>query len=1141
MRPRNLAVLPVIGLVAGMLGTTAGQAHAGATSATTATPATATASTQAATGTSAAAGATVQTVALVTGDRVALSTSPDGKPEVNVVPAAPGRVFKVLTVGSQVYVLPQQVAGAVGAPLDASLFNVSQLAAEGYANSAKPLKLAVSYAKGATAHALPGVTSAGTVTKAGAVRFGAAVQAAMKAGKASHLFAGISRIAVAGAKPAKSAAIHFGSAAAKATANAAGSAGQPGRLYTITIRGIDRLGRPVEVTGADIMSVDNDYNVLGDQAFYQGIVKYSQPAGTYEICSWIPTTYPDGTASYSLAAEPDVHVHGDTTVTLDARKATQFAARTPKPASVVFSNVSLERDPVVGLPFTTSLLDTSAPGHAPDKIYVTPARPVTVGKMGFYTTQQQASADGSYLYNLFAPHVGQIPRDLVQTVTAAQLTTVDSTYHSPYPGRVENVGRAPHMPGQASIDFTGVNISAPLQRTEYFTALPGLQWYSAVVADAADFLGYTQDIVRMDQAGQHLRADWLAQPMAPGLEQETAVGEACPVCRSGDNLDLNLMPFTDNNGHYQLWDPTTSDNLSLYQDGALVGQAAFPQASFPMSASPAGYKLVLDQAKDAPWWPASTRTSTTWTWNSQESAPSTLPPGWTCPAGKGGGGRSIPNAPDATCTFEPLVFIGYKTSAGADDVVPAGANAKVDLTVGHQIGADATAITDVTAQVSFDDGKNWTTVPATKAGDGHYQLSYAQPALNATTGFASLRVTATDASGSSVDQTITRAYPLSVQAAPASSATPQPSPGQREACGGAVAAPYAQCMAVVNAAAPKAAAGAPPTGFGPADLRSAYNLPDAGAGQTVAIVDAYDNPNAEADLATYRQTYGLPPCTTGNGCFTKVNQDGKASPLPSPDSGWGTEISLDLDMVSAACPKCRIMLVEANSSSTADLGPSVDTAVSLGADVVSNSYGSFGEYSGENTFDQYYNHPHVPIVVSTGDYGYGNGLQFINSIAYPAASKYVIAVGGTSLAKQPNSARGWTESAWDGATSGCSAYEGKPTWQKDHLCGMRSVADISAVADPKTGVAVYDTFGQNGWMVVGGTSAAAPIIASVYALAGNAARQHYAAGLYANPSLFNDVISGVNGDDCSGTYLCTAVPGYDGPTGLGTPNGTRGF
>jgi subtilase family serine protease len=348
-------------------------------------------------------------------------------------------------------------------------------------------------------------------------------------------------------------------------------------------------------------------------------------------------------------------------------------------------------------------------------------------------------------------------------------------------------------------------------------------------------------------------------------------------------------------------------------------------------------------------------------------------------------------------------------------------------------------------------------------------------------------------------------------------------------------------MAIVNTAVPGRLASGKPAGYGAADIRSAYALPDTGTGQTVAVVDAYDNPNAEADLAAYRAQYGLPPCTTANGCFRKVNQAGKAGPLPPPDTGWGLEISLDLQAVSAACPQCHILLVEASSSNITDLGPSVDTAVRLGADAVSNSYGSSGEFSGEQTFEHYYKHRSVPIVVSTGDYGYGNGRLLVNSISYPSASRYVIAAGGTSLYRAPHTARGWTESAWAGGTSGCSAYIPKPGWQSDRLCSNRMVADVSAVADPNTGLAVYDTYGYSGWLVVGGTSAASPIVASVYALAGSEARQWYASGLYRRPGALFDITSGANGNNCSATYLCTAGPGYDGPTGLGTPDGTGSF
>ncbi|MCP2338920.1 putative Ig domain-containing protein [Actinomadura rupiterrae] len=323
-----------------------------------------------------------------------------------------------------------------------------------------------------------------------------------------------------------------------------------------------------------------------------------------------------------------------------------------------------------------------------------------------------------------------------------------------------------------------------------------------------------------------------------------------------------------------------------------------------------------------------------------------------------------------------------------------------------------------------------------------------------------------------------------------------------------------------------------PSGYGPTDLQSAYALPSSqGSGQTVAIVDAYDDPNAESDLATYRSQYGLPACTTANGCFKKVNQTGGSTP-PSADSGWAEEISLDLDMVSAVCPNCHILLVEASQPSTSDLGTAVNTAVSLGAKYVSNSYGGSEDSSDPSSDSSYFNHPGVAITVSSGDSGYG--------VEYPAASQYVTAVGGTSLSRN-SSTRGWGETVWNGAGSGCSAYDSKPSWQKDTGCSRRTVADVSAVADPNTGVAVYDTYQVSGWQVFGGTSVSAPVIAGVYALAGAPASGTYPASYpYAHTGSLNDVTSGSNGS-CGGSYLCTGTSGYDGPTGLGTPNGTTAF
>lgn len=358
--------------------------------------------------------------------------------------------------------------------------------------------------------------------------------------------------------------------------------------------------------------------------------------------------------------------------------------------------------------------------------------------------------------------------------------------------------------------------------------------------------------------------------------------------------------------------------------------------------------------------------------------------------------------------------------------------------------------------------------------------------------------------------------------------------GLRPACG-VVAAPRARCYAVYRTGSgPAARDGVRPDGYGPADLQSAYRLPAAtrGGGQTVAVVDAYDDPRAEADLAVYRRTYGLPPCTTANGCLRKVNQRGRAHPLPQPDAGWAVEMSLDLDMVSAACPKCSILLVEGDDNSLVGLGKAVDTAVGLGAAAVSNSYGT-SEFAGMGQFAHYYQHPGATILASSGDYGFGQA-------SFPAVLSGVTAVGGTSLKRAPATTRGWSERAWAGAGSGCSAYVAKPAWQHDRHCPGRTVADVSAVADPQTGLAVYDTFGGvPGWIVVGGTSASAPLIAGVFGLAGNA-RQVSPVYPYQHRRALFDVRGGSNGY-CGQDYLCTGLPGYDAPTGLGTPNGTGAF
>ncbi|HEY9388416.1 MAG TPA: S53 family peptidase [Mycobacteriales bacterium] len=352
----------------------------------------------------------------------------------------------------------------------------------------------------------------------------------------------------------------------------------------------------------------------------------------------------------------------------------------------------------------------------------------------------------------------------------------------------------------------------------------------------------------------------------------------------------------------------------------------------------------------------------------------------------------------------------------------------------------------------------------------------------------------------------------------------------------------ASCLALIQTGkdgkpltAGRAASNALPPGYGPAQLQTAYGLTKAaterGGDQTVAITIAFDVPNAEEDLAAYRETYGLPPCTTANGCFQKVNQNGESGPLPAPNPEWALEASLDLDMVSAACPRCHILLVEADDNGMENLGMAVATAARLGATQITNSWGT-PDSPGVGHYEPFFDHSDVSIFAASGDSGYGP--------SYPASAGNVVAVGGTSL-WPAGGTRGYREYAWGQGGSGCSTQIARPSWQPDNGCGKKSVADVAAVADPYTAVAVYDTYGVGGWVRLGGTSASSPIVAGFYALLGDDA--HKAEGgswIYSHKEKFFDVTSGSNhSGSCSPANMCAAGAGYDGPTGVGTPNYTQ--
>jgi len=331
-------------------------------------------------------------------------------------------------------------------------------------------------------------------------------------------------------------------------------------------------------------------------------------------------------------------------------------------------------------------------------------------------------------------------------------------------------------------------------------------------------------------------------------------------------------------------------------------------------------------------------------------------------------------------------------------------------------------------------------------------------------------------------------------------------------------------------------------GLDPQDLQSAYKIPTTGGeDQTVALVDAYGYPTAEEDLAKYRERYDLPPCTKADGCFKKVNQEGQEASYPADNKGWETESALDIEMVSAACPHCHIMLAEANSASGNSLRDTVETAARLGATEISNSYGSFEQFCGSECEEEApaYDHPGILITVSAGDGGYDNYERGGSSPNFPADLPSVVAVGGTVLHRAAN-ARGWSEEVWSGGGSGCSTLWQKPIWQTDTGCSMRMDDDVSAVAACESPVSTY-AHGQGGWENVCGTSVSSPLVSGIEAHATAYSRSLPGAeAFYDDPEALFDVTGGSNGT-CTPpeahAYYCHAEVGYDGPTGNGTPDG----
>jgi hypothetical protein len=1104
---------------------------------------------------------------LLNGDRISIVAGPAGQPIVAILgmPSGVGGPPLHLSAGGVSYEVPADALPYLGRGLDPSLFNVADLAA-GDGNGTLPVTVTYQGTRptvpGLTVTRAAAGTASGYFTAASARTFGVALLRQFTADHARDsygtdgLFADGLTISLSGAPLSPEANRSPG-----ARASSPASPHAPAYvMHTLTVHGTNLAGKPD--TGDEVIVVNADnanrfgagFSFLTESLnnFYQGVAKYSVPAGHYwAVGVFVDANKPTIGMAERFAILSQFTVSGNTSVSVSERTATsEMTVTTPRPSVLIETTLQLIRTGATG-PLTG--LTVSAVSGYPVFISPTAKRP-TVGTFKTYTSGQFASPAGTrqpYFYNVAYQDVsGLVPAQRF-TVSPASLATVTARYYADAAstGAAMPAGSYPGQPNSG--EAFAVNLAVPEQRTEYFTAgTPPVMWFDEFFQNAGTLDTGQTDSGRTFRPGEAATENWNEYPLhtttnVNAAGARTQEPELVSASRAGNTLTLDLSPFADNApghnaaGYVSVFDGSqspTSGSYEIEENGRKIasgnpvkslGETGGDFFTHVKLASGAGtIRVVLDATRTGKLYTLSTQTQTAWTWRSAPAGDSKVSAGWACdwspttgPAGR-------------DCAPQPLLTLDYSVAGLAlTGTAPAGPQA-VTINAGHMALTHWAKVTSLTAEVSFDGGSRWQPATVT-GGNGRYRATFTAPA----SGYVTLKVTAGDAEGGQIAETIIRAY--ATGSAPAAA-----SGGLRPACPPAPAGQmrcytlYAPQPGVNKAMADGAAAA--PAGWGAGAIESAYRLPVAkNPHQTVAVVDAYSTPNLASYLNTYRKQYGLAACTTGSGCLRIVNQNGKAGPLPQSgvSVGWALETAVDVDMVSAACPKCHILVVEANSPSFSDLGAAENTAARLGAPVISNSYGGReGGFSMPYAKD--YDHPGHTIVVSSGDDGF-SGANF------PAVLAAVTAVGGTELAKA-KTARGWTEKVWnaDGgaSASGCSAYIAKPAWQHDTHCSMRTTTDVSAVS---FNVAAYSK-DYGGWVTVAGTSISGPLIAGVYGLAGNASKikpgyeYAHAQWLYDVTSGNNDLVTGT-GAQCGGDYLCVAKKGYDAPAGLGTPNGTGAF
>lgn len=694
-------------------------------------------------------------VMLVTGDVVRLSAAPHGRQTTQVIRAqqhGPGAQFQEYTRGSDLYVVPQSAVPYLGTTLSPALFDVTKLAQQEHGSLSLAVQLGLRSPSGRVA--VPGITvtnrsgltATGRLTEASARRFGAALarQAERDHASATHttgLFAGLTQIAPPRAVTARPAGTH--------------RARPDFQMYTLTLNGINSAGQKDTGDLVLVYNVDNLRKYTGEANFVNGKAKISVPVGHYSaICFFFNFT----TGAVSGVTLPQFTVSGDSSVTLDARAATSpVSVSTPRPASPAITEVGIGRADKNGQTSSYAFL-----GGGGTNFTVTPVtRHVSTGQLYYYVYSRlfsPSSAKTAYSYDVEFPSTGAIPADEAYTANPAGLATVRSSYPADHSGTSALETRFGALPWQSILFGSDVTITTPMQRTEYYSALPDLAWegvyYSVFDSSSFTLLGELDSSWTSYQPGTNSSVTWGGQPAQPRLLQTPLfVNQVyCPACINGSTLNLLAFPYSDNSPYHRGYPDGTASGLTesqaydVYADGVqLTSGSGFLQKQVTLPTGAQNLRIDYDTTRSSSDFSLSTSVDTRWT--VRTGAPrGALPTGWYCDL-----------SGHTKCSVLPLMYANYDLPVNLLGQLPAGA-ATARVYVGHLSGASDVAVTSLTGSVSFNGGTSWRKASVAAEGNGQYALSFTVPAAAQTDGFGALRLSATDAYGGRLSQTIQHAF-----------------------------------------------------------------------------------------------------------------------------------------------------------------------------------------------------------------------------------------------------------------------------------------------------------------------------------------------------------------------------------------------